>query len=203
MSIEGKQERQPQKIEITDAKIEDLLEIETLLKETWMATYVNEERGITHAEVENRVNRIYGPETRDLRAMRIRDMQPGERFLVARREGKIVGVTRGARAGTIVPSGLFSLSMNELQALYVSPDQQKTGVGRELWNQVRAHFDPTKDTILTVADYNENAKDFYKSLGFVEAELKPMNRRFQFESGAYIPERVMILPATSATIETQ
>jgi ribosomal protein S18 acetylase RimI-like enzyme len=68
-------------------------------------------------------------------------------------------------------------------------------VGTAIWHEAAKFIDPTKDTFLEVADYNENAINFYKKLGFEDTGKRITDERFRMKSGSIIPEMEMVLKA--------
>jgi ribosomal protein S18 acetylase RimI-like enzyme len=82
---------------------------------------------------------------------------------------------------------------NQLRTIYVLPEYHRSGIGTMLWNAVKDFIDESKDTIVQVADYNQQAINFYEKLGFVDTGKRWKDERWKMRSGAYIPEMEMIL----------
>lgn len=76
------------------------------------------------------------------------------------------------------------------------PEYQGRGIGKMFWNEALSFFDKDKDIFVEVADYNLNAINFYRQLGFVDTGKRfPM--RINFKSGAIIKEMEMIREKTN------
>jgi len=195
MNIEGKLERQPLKVEIGEASGSDVDDIEEIYKKSWMKTYPNEELGITPAVIRERLSKVYSPDTYPVRQARLDDRPEGEIHLVARVSGKVVGSCRVARPEAIGRSVFAGEDRNELMSLYVHPDYQGQGIGKKLWEEAKQQLNLEKDTVLSVAAYNERAIEFYKKLGFEETDVDLTNERFRFSNGSIIPQRMMLFRA--------
>ena len=82
---------------------------------------------------------------------------------------------------------------NQLKAIYVLPEYQGKGIGNNMWEALKDFVDPTKDTIVQLADYNHQAIKFYKKLGFIDTGKRWKDEKWKMKSGAYIPEMEMVL----------
>lgn len=170
---------------ISHASPEDARDIQHLLYTTWVATYPNKELGITVEDVEEQ-NKIRLTEERiKLAAERIKNLPDTELYLVAKTDGKVIGVCRFVKHP----------DKNQLQTLYVLPEFQGKGIGTRLWEEGKVFFDTTKDTSVHVATYNTNAINFYKKLGFLETGKEFTNEQFKLPSGTMIPEMEMVIKA--------
>lgn len=174
-------------IKISGAVPEDSEGINTVLYEAWLATYPNEEIGITVDDVEESYKDRLSPERIEKGKERLRNIPENERRLVAKIDGKVVGVSRVIKEE----------EYNKLQTLYVLPEYQGKGVGTALWEEGKKFFDPEKDTLLEVATYNENAINFYKRLGFEDTGKRITDERFRMKSGNIVPELEMRLKGDS------
>ena len=150
------------KIEISRAKPEDAREITEVFYKTWLKTYPNEKVGVTVEDVEHVYKDSFKKEALEKRALKIADLKEGEHFFVAKEGDVVIGVCRS----------IENLQNNQLKSLYVLPEFQGMGVGRLLWERVCENFDPSKDIVVHVADYNERAIEFYKKLGFKDTGKK-------------------------------
>lgn len=106
-------------IEIEDAKAEDVDRIRYVLKTTWLATYPNEELGITKEEIEQRFDDS-APEAKE-RVVRWRqniNTRPDRHEWVVKEEDRVVG-------WCMVLTG----KENHIQTLYMLPEFQGKGVG--------------------------------------------------------------------------
>lgn len=179
--ISGK-ERKPA-IEISSATPDDSEGISEVMYEAWLATYPNEEAGITVDDIEDSYKDRRSPERMQKSRARLENMPENERRFVAKIDGRVVGVTR------VIKNEDF----NKLQTLYVLPELQGQGVGTSLWEAARSFFDPKKDVFLEVATYNEKAIAFYKNLGFEDTGKRLSDERFRMKSGNIVPEMEMRL----------
>lgn len=180
MESYANKEKQPA-FEVVAATPGDAEGIQQVLYETWLATYPNEEAGITVDDIEESYKDRLSPE-RIQRSREILEKESHtERRFVAKAEGKVIGVSRV----------LKRVDRNKLQTLYVLPDYQGKGVGTALWDADRSFFDPSKDTYLEVAEYNDRAIEFYKRLGFTDTGKRIRDERFRMKSGSIVPEMEM------------
>lgn len=166
------------KVTIIKAYPEGVREIQWVFYKTWMATYPNEEFGITKDDIEDWFKDAFTEETFQKRAERIAHPLPGSILLVAKENEKIVGL-----CGLNIESDL-----NRVRALYVLPEYQGKGIGRLLWLESKKYFNPQNDIFVNVAVYNKNAIEFYKKIGFVETGKRFEDEKFRMKSGNVIPE---------------
>lgn len=137
---------------VRSASEQDLKKVQMLLAETWRATYVP----FYGAE---KVEALIA-EWHSLDALKMRLKTPRSEFLVAD-DGKVIG-------------GMAYASMAEkpaktatLHQLYVHPDFQRQGIGRDLFAEIETCF-PDADTMrLEVEPKNASAIAFYERHGFV------------------------------------
>lgn len=85
---------------------------------------------------------------------------------------------------------------NSLRALYVLPGYQGRGIGKKLMELGLDWVDSDKQVVLEVAEYNNNAINFYKSFGFMENGCI-LNEAGKLPSGNVIPEIEMVKESTS------
>lgn len=171
-------------IQIELAKVSDAEGINEVHHRAWLTAYPNPERGITVDDIEARFADV--SEERMARRRRIlENPEPGMTTLVARKDSKIVGVCRVIKKE----------DRNQLQMIYVHPEYQRLGIGRKLWDEGKKHIDLSKDTYVEVVDYNQQAINFYKKLGFVPTGRTHQDERFRMNSGAIFTEMEMVLKA--------
>lgn len=164
---------------------DDVEGIEEVFYKTWLATYPNQEFGITVDDIEDRFKDRRAPKGLAERRARIIGRRPGSMLLVAKDADRIVGVCYVVvRADT-----------NQLQSIYVLTEYQGKGVGRALWHEAQRYLDSAKNTIVQVATYNTAAIAFYERLGFVDTGRRFHDERFTMKSGAVIPELEMLKKA--------
>lgn len=157
-------------------------QIGEVFDKTWLATYPNEEYGITVDDIldyiEKRHKRI-----KESKEDRIKNPLKGETFLIAKIGTKIVGVCR-----VVVKD-----DRNQLQAIYILPEYQCKGIGSMFWQEVQKYINPAKDFYVELAVYNKNALEFYKKLGFVDTGRRMMEEKHRMKSGNIIPEMEMVI----------
>lgn len=162
---------------------EDLDAIHKVYYETWMATYPNEEHGITEEDIRLYIGEKINGADRERRAELLRNPPAHVVQHVALVEGSVVGV-----------SGLIRDERgNKLKSLYILPEYQGKGVGTALWNAALQWFDTTKKIVVHVAVFNTQAITFYAKLGFVDSGKRFAEERFRFKSGSIIPEMEMVI----------
>ena len=166
---------------ILRAEEEDAGAIPQIQKDGWLSTYVNEELGITEADIlsknfdsEDRVNRW-------IEAIN----KPGTATFMAKEDGVPIGFC-------FVKEGE---EYNQLGALYVLSTAQGKGVGTKLIQQALAYLGDEKPITLEVVSYNEKAISFYESFGFERAEEIKNPISGTLPSGVQIPEIKMVLQA--------
>ena len=140
------------KVSVREAMTEDAADIQKLARE--LAETVGDA-----TPVEEAVRKRLG-ELRDT---------PSARVLVVENEGGIVG----AVSFWIKPDLAHGDAVVEVPMLVVAEDHRRTGVGRLLMEEVRSvaseHDASVIELVATTA--NVAAREFYRSLGFVEADV--------------------------------
>ena len=172
-------------IKILDAIPEDALGITNVFYKSWLATYPNKEKGVTLEDIEDSYKDDFSDEKIENLKKIIRELPENKKRLVAKVGDLIVGVCTVHR----------NENNNHLRTLYILPDFQNKGIGTMLWNEANTFLDPTKDTIVQVADYTENAINFYKKLGFVDTGKRTEQEGEKFKSGAVIIDMEMVKKA--------
>lgn len=169
-------------LQISIAKAEDGEGVAEVFHKTWLVTYPNKEAGITTDDIEE-FFRKRREERKDSGNNRIKNPPKGEILLIAKEGAKVVGVCR-----LVVKE-----DRNQLQAIYVLPECQGNGIGRQFWIEMQKYFDPNKDIYVEVATYNAKAIAFYQKLGFTDTGKRMKDERFKMKSGNTIPEMEMVL----------
>ncbi len=165
------------KIQIQKAVPKDAAGIEEVFYKTWLATYPNEEFGITVDDIEHRWK-----DRKKVDGSKIKNAPDSELLLVAKDGNKIIGVCRVANRP----------DKNETQAIYVIPEYQGQGIGSALWEKALKFFNPQKDIMVNVVTYNTKAIEFYKKLGFEETGKKFTDEKYRMKSGNILPEMEML-----------
>ncbi len=80
-------------------------------------------------------------------------------YRVAQIDNKIVGFA----------SATMEDWKNMLQAIYILPEYQGKGIGKNLLNKVFDFFKDWEEIYLKVASYNQKAINFYQNFGFSKA----------------------------------
>jgi ribosomal protein S18 acetylase RimI-like enzyme len=168
-------------IEIKEAVADDVFGISDVQKESWLATYPNEEFGITREDILSEDFRSKGRIEKRIEI--IKDPNSNTKFFVAKNGEQVVGYCCAQK---------FE-DFNKIKSIYILPDFQKMGIGKRLLNKSFEFFGNNKPVKLSVAIYNQNAINFYEKLGFVKGERFEHNPEGHFVSGREIPEMEMIL----------
>jgi ribosomal protein S18 acetylase RimI-like enzyme len=171
-----------EKIKITFATPQDAKGVQEVFYRTWLATYPNEEFGITVDDIEDRYKNSFTDEGLKKRVEKIVNPSKGEKLFLAKDGEKIIGLCI-----------IKCLDKNQLQAIYILPEHQGKGIGHLFWNKVKKSFAPNKDIVVEVATYNIKAINFYKKLGFEDTGRRFFDERHRMKSGAVIPEMEMLM----------
>jgi ribosomal protein S18 acetylase RimI-like enzyme len=161
--------------EVSRATPEDVAGIQDVLYRVWRATYPNEALGITVTDIEE----MYKDRNTDeaLARMRKHISSARETTLVAKENGKVVGVCRVIRRE----------HENVMEAIYVLPEYQRLGIGSAIWRETQKLLESNKEIIVQVATYNTGAIEFYKRCGFRDTGKRWEEKKFRLRSGAAIP----------------
>lgn len=171
-------------ITITTPHPDDARAVQEVFYKTWLATYPNESVGITVDDIEHWYQDDREEKLNKLKN-RISNPLENQYFFIAKSSDKVVGVCRG----------YTSEDKNQLHAIYVLPEYQGKGIGKMLWSEALKIMDPNKDTYVEVADYNTNAIEFYKKLGFVDTGRGWQDEHFKMKSGNRIPLMELVIKA--------
>lgn len=144
-------------ITLFDAISDDIQQIREVQKIVWLVTYPNKEYDITQEDILS----SFTPES-DKRFITIVQKalmsNPLVHGWIAKDEEKIVGYYFVEKTE----------NKNRINSLYVLPQYQGQGIGKQLLLQALQWLENNKPTVLEVASYNAKAIVFYKSFGFVE-----------------------------------
>ncbi len=161
---------------------EDVEEIAQVQSETWLATYPNEEFGITRDDIMKRLDDRRSTNINNWRKT-IEDTTGNKRTWVVKDENKrVMGFCLAVRAR----------AENKISAIYILPGCQGIGVGQKLITVALEWLGKEKPISLAVAKYNVSAVNFYKKCGFEEAGDIPASAAKQLGEGKAIPEIKMI-----------
>ena len=170
-------------ITISKIKPEDALGVREVLRDTWIATYPNEELGITEADIADSYKDLFTEESIEKYQERIRNFPDSIQTFVAKDGDRIVGVCRV----------IIENDSNELKMLYVHPKFQGKGIGKALWKESKKLFNENNRIFVNVATYNNQAIKFYEKLGFKDTGKRFEEEKFRFKNGANIPEMEMVI----------
>lgn len=172
-------------IAIEEAGPEHVEGIQEVFYRTWLDTYPNEDVGITVEDIEARYKGRNGEERLAKRRADIVNREPHKKYFVALDGDTVAGLCRVEK----------NEDGNHLNAIYVLPQYQGQGIGTRLLRAAESFFDPSKDTYLGVATYNQKAIDFYTKLGFSDTGERYTDEWTRMESGAILPEMKMVRKA--------
>ncbi len=172
-------EKEPE-IEISLVTPEDYRGAMEVIYKAQLENYPNAELGITREDIEANF-------AREFTAEKIREGEedwrntpddPNVRYLIAKQNGKVVGRCIVERHP----------DKNQLNDIYIDPEAQGKGLGKKFWQESLKFLDPTKETVVMVLPYNEQAKGYYQRLGFVETGRKVHEGEgVKMASGAIMP----------------
>lgn len=182
------QEYTKQPLEVELAKPEDAAEVFDVQRQTWLDTYPNEEAGITYENIRVRLEGENGeliPQKVERWRKGIESTGEKRAVYVIRDEGKIIG---------FVAPGIMN-DQRRIGAIYVLPEAQGKGVGSKLLQKSIEWHGRNEDIFLHVANYNQNAIDFYKRHGFEQTDNKIVDEAALQKGNVPIPEIEMVLRA--------
>lgn len=177
----------PTSINVERAVPGDAEAISELLRITWLATYPNEEIGITEEDIRLRTEGEQGeriPKNIENWRTRIETNDGSMAVFVVRYQDKILGMT-----STTIVEGKRNIG-----AMYVHPNAQNKGVGSRLMQSALDWHVREDDTCLLVASYNQNAISFYEKFGFVKTQTEVVDTGNVYKN-TKIPEIEMVLKA--------
>jgi len=168
---------------IEQARPDDAVDIQRIVNDAWEATYPNEEHGITIEDIRYKLAERFAGENLERHRQNLANPPAGRKTLVAKVDGRVVGMC----------SLIKNKNYNQLKAINVTPKLHGKGIGKALWNEALEWFDSEKDIIVQTVTYNEQAKRFYESLGFVDTGKRFEEERFRMKNGNVLPEMEMVL----------
>ncbi len=170
-------------IKIQIACPDDARGMQEVYYRTWLATYPNEQVGVTIDDIESKYADRFSDEKLLKRRGQLANPAPGHTFLVAKDGDAVVGLCYFIKTA----------EQNQLQAIYILPEYQGQGAGKLFWHEAEKYLDFSRDIIVSVATYNTSAISFYNKLGFVDTGLRREDEKFKMKSGVIIPEMEMVL----------
>ncbi len=188
MNIQKSPETLRQNFVIDTAIPNDAAEIFNVQRQTWIDIYPNSDLGITVEDIRTRIEGINGELTSTKIARWHDTINSGERkVFVAKASNKLVGF--------VMPFFDANSNQNRIGAIYVLPEAQGKGIGRELLNQALNSIGNDKDIYLHVVSYNQNAINFYTQNGFIKTEKNITDGVAALTNGKHLPEIEMVRPA--------
>lgn len=133
----------------------DLAKVQTLLRDTWHATY-DDRLGVDKAAALSK-------ELHSLDALKAQLARPHGEFLVADDGRQLGGMAYAAMAREMVKTAM-------LYQLYVHPDYQRQGIGRDLFAELETCFPDADVMRLEVDAANAAAIGFYTAHGFIDVD---------------------------------
>jgi ribosomal protein S18 acetylase RimI-like enzyme len=166
-------------VTILDAVPEDVTGILTVRRVTWLATYPNIKFGILYQDIKNSLDK------RDIGAIekwqiRIKEDVYSHTW-VANTQSHIVGFISAGKAD----------NHHCIKALYILPDYQHAGIGKELMGRALKWLGNNLKITLEVVSYNSKAINFYRKFGFVE-NGPTICEVGELPNGKHLPEIEMI-----------
>lgn len=140
------------------ATVADASVIAAIQRDTWLATYPNQDAGITREDISAKG---LGSEKKiEFWKKVIGSQGVDKRVWVAKKGGVVVGYCVADKRA----------SENSLGGLYVLPGEQGKGIGKQIMEEAFAWFGKGKRIVLSAANYNLESIAFYRSLGFEEVD---------------------------------
>lgn len=144
---------------IREMRLEDGEAVNSLLRELHVATYTNDELGVTPEKLAARFER-YTPEERQERLRQRLDADDNQAYVAVGSNGEVIGM---------VAPKIEEGEVHRLGALYVRKEYHGKGVAGELMKKAFAWLGAENNQVeLHVAAYNDRAKAFYRKWGFEE-----------------------------------
>jgi ribosomal protein S18 acetylase RimI-like enzyme len=139
--------RDTERVGIRDAGVDDVREIQNIVRTTWDDTY---RESIPEGVRKEFIGQAYSTDS-------LRYRMESNVFLAASHNGRVVGFADfRSRSSTEA----------ELAAIYVLPEMQGRGIGARLLQAGIARFPPRTEFVLRVEQDNMRARRFYEAHGF-------------------------------------
>ena len=159
---------------------EDIVGIQRVLRETFLATFPNEELRISKEDVEFDLVKMASPEAVGAYVDRALKQPLFHQFLIAKDEETVVGISQASKKGDSV----------YWVALFVLPAHHRQGIGKGFWQEVLEFARDSKEIFVSVETYNHPAIGFYKKLGFIETGQRSSSH--VTKSGVPVPEMRLV-----------
>lgn len=183
-------EQDTKEYQVLQAIPDDAAGIKDVQIKTWLATYVNEEHAIT----EDMIRERFG--FNDDQVIQA-SIQRGKNKIEHSPYGVFVAKQAERIVGFASPTYDEDSDQQRLGALYVLPEAQGKGLGKQLLERALASLDNSLDVYLHVVTYNDAAIGFYERNGFVKTGKDLTGSILPFANGVYMPEIEMVKKAVS------
>ena len=166
-------------VQIHDATPNDADEVRQVQQRTRLATYPNPELGITKEDIEAHFHASSGETIKRRQAQQQTiNSDPLVHLWIAKEAERIIGFCLAKKEET----------QNRIQAIYVLPEYQGRGIGKQLLQTALEWLGSQQEIVLNVASYNHQAITFYRSFGFVPSGRPAHFGVTKLPSGVVIPE---------------
>ncbi len=181
-------ERDGPDITIKRAEPNDGVGVHDVQIRTWLDTYPNNELNISREDIRIRVEGKNGERVANKgERWRLTIEDPESNVFVAKDGDTVVGF--------VAPHYDAENHQHRIGGLYVLPEYQGLGIGKQLIQKSIETHGRNHDIYLHVVPYNLKTIGFYKKLGFVETGKDVTGSSRGLDDGRYLPEIEMVLPA--------
>ena len=166
---------------IEDARPEDVVRIRSIIRDSWLKIYPNEDYGIKVEDIA--AIDWFNNESLEVRRKEIIEKTDSVHIFVVKNDKKDV---------VAFCKVLKHDDCGEIDAIYIVPEFQRKEIGQKLIRKAFEWLGPDLDIKLVVVKYNYHAIEFYKKFGFKETTKKVIYDGTQLQSGKEIPRIEMV-----------
>jgi ribosomal protein S18 acetylase RimI-like enzyme len=170
---------------ISDAIPDDVPEMLSVRRITWLATYPNRHYGISANDLKDNLDKINADSLIRWQKRIAEDTSSHTWF--AKFQSRIIGFVSASK----------DKDCNHIRALYILPDYQGKGIGKQLMQTALGWLGNNLKISLDVVTYNEKAINFYRKFGFVENGPTQTCEAGNLANGKHLPEIGMIKDPTN------
>ncbi len=168
---------------IEDAEPQDVEALRTIVKDSWMRVYPNEEQNITVDDISS--IDWYNEEGLEKRRKEIALHADGvHTWVLKNSEDTVMGFCKVTKTD----------DKREIEAIYVVKELEGKGMGKKLLQKALDWLGTERDIQLKVVAYNSHAIGFYKKFGFQETESSVSYEGTKLAHGKEIPRIEMVKP---------